>query len=129
MMTGLSIAKHLKTVLSSCPEVRSKVGDRIFPISTVTSTSFPFIVYDRGSVSPEYTKDGRCMDTVGCTVYVMTENYMDGVEIAEAVRQVLENTGKSYEDVDVSGAEMSGAVEAFTNDTFVQQLNFTFEID
>lgn len=129
-MTGLSISKHLQSVLSSDPDIRERIGDRIFPISTVTSTTFPFIVYERDSISVEYSKDGSVCDTVICTVYVMTESYMEGVVIAEDVRSALE----SFEMVSGNGetrafsAELSGAVESFIENTFVQQLQFTFEI-
>lgn len=127
-MTGLSIAIYLQSALSSDPDIRAKVGDRIFPISTVTSTSFPFIVYDRDSVSTEYTKDGRDIDRVVCTVYVMSDTYTESVEIAESVRSALE-AGSGDAGPGVRGSEFVGAVESFTNDTFVQQLQFEFEVE
>lgn len=129
-MTGLSIAGLLQPALSSDPDIRARVCDRIYPISSVTSTTFPFIVYTRDSISVEYSKDGRVCDSVSCTVFVMTESYMEGVVIAEDVRSALEG----FEMVSGNGetrvfsAEFSGAVESFIENTFVQQLQFTFEI-
>lgn len=127
-MTGLSIARHLQGVLSADPGIKAKVADRIFPISTVTSTRFPFIVYERDGISPEYTKDGLSNDSVTCTVYVFTETYIEGVDIAELVRAALESGHGEYDGTKIYGADMTGAAEGFTDNTFVQQMQFSFDI-
>ena len=123
-MTGLGISRILHAALSADAGIEDAVGDRNFPISTVTSTTFPFIVYERTAVEAVTTKDGLLYDKVTCTVYVLADTYSESVGIAENVREVLDG----YHDGNVDNAEFSGASEAFTNDTFVQQLQFTFEM-
>lgn len=119
-MSGLSAGLRINAALSGDAVLAAKVGSRIYPIATVVETQFPFIVFSRDSVTEEMTKDGRIYDDVSCTVYVMAETYSESVEIAEEVRRVME-------DERTLGAEMSGAVEAYSENTFVQQIQFTFE--
>ena len=129
MTTGLGILEHVHALLSGCPELTAKVGDRMFPIATVRETEFPFIAYIRDSIAPEYCKDGLLSDTATCTVYIMSDSYAESVELAETARQALEGVPGQYGDTCVRGGEMTGAAEMFESDTFIQQMTFTFEVE
>ena len=107
--------------------MKDEVGERLYPISTVKDTDFPFVVYDRSAIRTEYTKDGCASDTVTVTVYVLTENYSEGVAIAEKVRDSLEGVSKTYDNFAVDDCSLTGADEAFNNNTFIQALTFNFE--
>lgn len=124
----LSIGLLINRILHGSPAVSGFVGDRIYPIVTIEDTVFPFLVYERDSVVPKWTKDGRAYDSVSCTVMVFSENYAESARIAESVRTAMEGgDGESMDGFVVECIEMSSASELYSNDTFVQQLTFTME--
>jgi hypothetical protein len=122
---SLSIAKHINFILSK--ELKSDVGERLYPITTVKDTDFPFVVYERTSIRTSYTKDGVATDAVTAIVYVLSDNYSSGVSIAEKVRNALEGIAATYDNFAVEDCSLVGADEAFSNNTFIQALTFEFE--
>lgn len=57
---SLSIGAHVYKKLSDSTELAKLISDKIYAISTKTEISFPFVIYRRNSLVPEYTK----IDTV-----------------------------------------------------------------
>lgn len=127
---SLSIATHVYNKLNSSTKLVELVSDKIYPISTKTSTTFPFVIYRRNSLVPEYTKDRWDKgDTVSVEVVVASDNYLNSVIIAEEVRKALENNLGEYESFDVVEAKMASADEDFIEDTFIQRLVFLFKTE
>ena len=123
----LSISKHIYAALSGSAEIQKAIGkNKIFPIATKNEVPFPFIVYERDSVNPQYDKSGESVTESSVNVYVLTENYTQGLDIAEMVVSALERKDAAYKDFKVIGATMTGAAESYTANTFVQQLSFNF---
>lgn len=127
---SISISKHVFAELSESEALKPLVDDRIFAISTKESTTFPFIVYKRSSLTPGYTKDRYDTgDSVIVEVVVASDNYINSVEIAEAVRLSLENKRGKYESFNVTDAKLLSADEDFIEDTFIQRLTFSFNTE
>lgn len=127
---SLSIGEHIYKKLSNSTELTKLVSDKIYAISTKTETSFPFVIYKRGSLTPEYTKDRYGTgDTVSVEVVVASDNYSNSVTIAEEVRKSLETKRGSYNDFDVIDAKLMSADEDFIEDTFIQRLVFSFKTE
>jgi hypothetical protein len=127
---SLSIGEHIYKQLSNSTELTKLVSDKIYAISTKTETSFPFVIYKRGSLTPEYTKDRYGTgDTVSVEVVVASDNYSNSVTIAEEVRKSLETKRGSYNDFDVIDAKLMSADEDFIEDTFIQRLVFSFKTE
>lgn len=127
---SISIGKHLNSKLSASEALKNLVGDRIFPISTKTSTSFPFVIFKRSELTPSDTKDRRGVgDCVKVDVVVASDNYTNSVEVAEAIRITLDNKRGKYETFDVLDARLVSADEDFIEDTFIQRLTFSFETE
>ena len=123
----LSISKHIYAALSGSAEIQKAIGkNKIFPIATKNEVEFPFIVYERDNVTPRYDKSGESVTESSVNVYVLTENYTQGLDIAEMVVSALERKDAAYKDFKVMGATMLGASESYTSNTFVQQISFNF---
>lgn len=124
----LTISKHIYAALSGSAEIVKAIGEnKIFPIATKNEVEFPFIVYERDSVSPRYDKSGQSVTESSVNVYVLAESYTESLDIAEMVINALErNEDVIYPDFKVIGATMQGASESYTANTFVQQLTFNF---
>lgn len=126
---SLSIGVHVYRKLSGSPELVKLVANKIYPLSTKTSSSFPFVIYKRSSLSAEYTKDGCEGDAVTVEIAVASDNYLNSVTIAEEVRKALENKRGRYDDFDVIDARLVSADEDFIEDTFIQHLVFSFKTE
>ena len=127
---SLSIGAHLYTKLSDSTELAKLISDKIYAISTKTEISFPFVIYRRNSLVPEYTKDRYGTgDTVSVEVAVASDNYLNSVTIAEEVRKALENKRGQYDNFNVIDAKLISANEAFIEDTFIQSLVFSFKTE
>lgn len=122
----LAISKHIYSALSASEELKKAVGDKIFPIATKNEVEFPFIVYERDSVTPRYDKSGASVTESSVNVYVLSESYTESLDIAEDVIAALERKDAVYEGFEVIGATMLGATESFTANTYVQQISFNF---
>ena len=126
---SLSIGAHVYKRLSDSTELAKLVTDKIYAISTKTETSFPFVIYKRSSLVPEYTKDRYGTgDTVSVEVVVASDNYLNSITIAEEVRNALENKRGSYDSFDVIDAKLMSADEDFIEDTFIQCLVFSCKL-
>ena len=127
---SLSIGAHVYEKLSKSPELAKLVDDKMYPLSTKTETSFPFVIYKRDSLTPEYTKDRYATgDTVLVEVVVVSDNYLNSVIIAEEVRKSHENKRGSYDNFDVIDSKLISASENVIEDTFIQSLVFSFKTE
>ena len=75
-------------------------------------------IYYSGYVS------GLTRDTVTISFAIAATNYFQTVEIAERVRQILEN----YQDDYFYNILLESVTEDFVEDTYIQQLQFTTKI-
>lgn len=121
---SLSIGDHIFRKLTESSELRNLVGDKIYPLSTVSETTFPFIVYRRGDIVARYTKDHYIGDSVKVEIAIMAEGYTQSVTIAEAVRRAIDCSVGVYDGFDVIDARMFKAEEDFIDETFVQLVIF-----
>jgi len=125
---SLSIGVHICERLGKSTELKKIVGDKIYPLSTKTQTTFPFIVYRRTELTPNYAKDRYDIgDNVLVEIVVADSNYTSSVNIAEAVRVALEHKRGVYALFSVVDAKLMSCDEKFIEETFVQSLIFSFE--
>ena len=81
---SLSIGAHVYKKLSDSTELVKLISDKIYAISTKTEISFPFVIYRRNSLVPEYTKDRY---GTGDTV---------SVEVAVAIFCIFRKIGRAH---------------------------------
>lgn len=126
---SISISKHIYSILSASAELKSCVGDRIYPITTKQETQAPFILFKRLSISPTYMNDGLLDDVAPCVITVISSDYESSVEIAEIVRNLLECKSSNYADFNVLNASLVDADEDYIEDLFVQKLFINFNTE
>ena len=107
---------------------------RIFPLLQPDTLAFPFIVHSRTGISVQYSKDiGLGLgwtNTVNYTVSCVSDDYVQCIELANAVRHAME--GVRYVDEDIRIDEiMLLTVSEYTTDTdaFVEELQFQFTVE
>lgn len=118
--TGISINKHIYTLLSTNAELKQLVGTNIFPLVAEEETTFPFIVFRRSNITTSYAKKEIANDTVIFTVSIADTNYAKTVEIAETVRNILELHTDDY----FALIHLESVTEDFVENAYIQELSF-----
>lgn len=124
-MNTLNISKDIYTALTTNADLTALINNRVFPIVAEEGTQYPFLTYNRTSITSYRTKCGIYEDTVNFSVNIITTDYLGGLDIGNLVRVAIEKNlictieGLQYRDI-----QLVGATEQFTNDGYVQTLNF-----
>ena len=115
MIDSLGIGKVIYTLL----------GDfKTYPLVADNNTKYPFIVYKRNNVISSTCKDGSYEDTVDIGITIVTMKYAEGIEIANKVREILQRQVIKIDDMILNDTYLISANESFTDNVFVQNLNF-----
>ena len=107
---SLQIGKAIYHLLSKDSRIKEKVGSKIYPLIVEESTTFPFIVYKRTNISPNYTKGSYSVN-----------------ESVTVVRDALEGRRGNFAGIEINDIRMISADEEYIEDTFIQ--NITFDIN
>lgn len=133
MDNSLLISKYFQSILEESQEIKDIIGNdehKIFPLLQPANLSFPFIVHARTGITVNYTKDieyGHCgwYNIVNYTVSCVSDDYVQCVELANAVRHALETYRWKDEDIYIHPIQLLTVSEYTTdNDAFVQELQF-----
>lgn len=124
----LSISEHIFKVLNASPALSALVGDRIYPLGTKFEVAFPFVIFERDTVDVIYDKAARRTANVDVSVYAAAETFTESLGLAELIADLLDKREAEYEGFAVVDASIISASEDFVENTFVQRLNFRFQI-
>lgn len=123
-MKSLEVGKEIYSLLNGDSRLTTLVDNKIYPIIVEKETNYPFIVYKRSNVIPEYTKDFHLKDNVIIDIICVSNDYANGIEIAEIVRDILEDKRTN----DIQSIRLESAEEDYIDDAFVQTLSFNLTI-
>lgn len=125
--TSLSVGEIIRAVLLEDAEV-AKRTNKVFPVAT-DSAELPYILYRRVELSATPQKSGQPgADEIQVEVICFTERYSEGVELAEAVRAVLDGVEAEHNGQCLRSCYLSDSEEAYQDDAFVQQLIFKIKV-
>jgi len=86
--------KYLMAILKENQAVMDILGtetNKIFPLQQPENLSFPFIVIQRNSIMPTYTKDYMgWSNLVTFEIACVSNDYIQSLELANAVRNAIE---------------------------------------
>ena len=128
MKNALSINKYINKFLTESEAVTALVEVQNIRPLILAPTIFPYISFMHGNIQSSYTKDGWSEDTTEVTIIAVSDDYSQTVDIAEAVRELLDNKAYKDEDIYISEMRLSGATEDQIENVFVQRLSFTVKI-
>lgn len=123
--TSISSLKHIYQLLINDEELNKLVDKKIYPLVAEESVTYPFIIFTKESANGNYTKDLLVYDTVSISVAIAAVNYFQTVQIAERVRQILENHRDGY----FYNILLDNVTEDFVEDTYIQQMQFSAKIN
>lgn len=119
MIDTLKVGKVIFDKLDEIPELQH----RIYPLIAENNTIFPFVIYTRTSLTGLMCKDGLYEDEVIMSIEIVTDNYGDGIDIAQKIRERLTFKTPTLR------SHMSGAHEEFANDAYVQTMEYTITMN
>lgn len=121
-MDSLRIGKEIYSLLNGCETLTKLVGNRIYPIIVEKETSYPFIVYRRTTIIPDYTKDFHFKDSVLLDIICVSNDYSESIDIASIVRELLED--KRFKQLGIDSIKVESAEEDFIDDAYIQTISF-----
>lgn len=124
--TSLSAGEIIRAILIEDSEVMAR-ANKVFPV-VEDSAELPYIVYRRTQLEQDPTKGRRGADTVGIEILCYTKGYTEGVELAEAVRGVLDGAQGESDGLVMRSCYLADSEEAWQDDAYVQQLVFNVKI-
>lgn len=127
--TSLSAGELIKEILLEDPEVSVRCNDDIFPVFT-NSVKLPCILYRRAGLSPRPQKSSSVTDDIAIEVMCITEHYLEGIELAEAVRAALDQKSATSNDgtLTMSLCTLESSEESWQDDAYIQQMIFNIQI-
>lgn len=124
--SSLSAGEIIHALLIADSEVMTR-AKKVFPV-VAEKADLPYILYRRTQLEQDPTKGKRGADTVGIEVLCYTEGYTPGVELAEAVRGVLDGAQGESDGIVMRSCYLVDSEEAWQDDAYVQQLVFKVKI-
>lgn len=122
-MKNFKVGKDLTAILLADSTVHDLVGNKVFPLVANAGTTFPFIVYRRNGYRPYSNKD-YTDEVAYIELAVLSDNYIDGVQLADAVGNALnEKETQTIDEILIENAS-----EEFNNDTYIQKINLKITI-
>ena len=136
---ALLISKYVQKILEESEEVLTMLDGnkkKIFALKQNENISFPFIVHSRSNLTVTYTKDIEFIHNVGWsntvqfTVCCVSDDYIQAIDLANAVRHSLETYRMKNEDIYIHPILLINAIEYMTDyDAYVQELQFQCTVE
>ena len=136
---ALLISKYVQKILEESEEVVTMLDGnkkKIFALKQNENISFPFIVHSRSNLTVTYTKDIEFINNVGWsntvqfTVCCVSDDYIQAIDLANAVRHSLETYRMKTEDIYIHPILLINAIEYMTDyDAYVQELQFQCTVE
>lgn len=125
-MSCISIGKAIKSLLVAGLS-KTSIKNKIYPLIADETTTFPFIVYRRSSITTvsdkDYSNDSACIQ-----IMIAANNYAESVELAEQVRTSLVHKKGIIQTIPIEDISLVDGSEEFIDNTFVQNLIFKITI-
>ena len=130
MNNSILIGKLIYERLSSSPELKKYIANKIFPLIAEQETTFPYVAFSKDSITPSYTKGGNFEDTVSVQIIVASTDYLESLNIANIVRKIFECRLYSCDELQITESRLSSVSEAYDDNAnaFIQRLIFNFKI-
>lgn len=128
MVNSILVGKHIFSLLSENEAIKGYVGDKIYPLIAENSATYPFIIYYRGTISNTTIKEAFANDNVTYSITVVSNKYVESLEIANLVRSTLEFKGLQFDDMNIRNSHLTNITETYYEGAYIQVMTFTATI-
>lgn len=124
MTNSILIGETIYKKLSKSDTLKKYLGNKIYPLVAENGEQFPYIVFYRDDIRAISCKDGYYEDAVTFTVAIISNKYIESLEIANEVRKILEKQRIKDENLTITNATIDGVEEVWENNAYTQRLHF-----
>ncbi len=125
MVNSILIGKTIFKLLSASAELKKYVDNKIYPLIADDGVTYPFIIYYRTSIRNIVCKDGYYEDEVGFSILVVSNSYIESLEIANIVRSIFE---KNKLTDTIYNCKVEDIDEDYNNNAYIQEIDFTCKV-
>lgn len=129
-LPGIKANKYIREVLAADENLTALVKPENIKVMVLQPTNYPFISIRRSALETVYNKDIPTEDSVTIEITVVANEYSQGMEIAQTVRDILDY--KVYlnreENVRITEIRFFDCIEDTVDDVFVQNLTFQLKM-
>lgn len=125
MVDSILIGKTIFKLLSNSAELKKYVDNKIYPLIADDGVTYPFIIYYRTSIRNIVCKDGYYEDEVGFSILVVSNSYIESLEIANIVRSIFE---KNKLTDTIYNCKVEDIDEDYNNNAYIQEIDFTCKV-
>lgn len=119
---NLNVGKAINTMLSNVLPS--------YPIVAEQGANFPFSTYRRMGYYVKNSKDiYNYEETITIEVMIAAQTYAESIELAQRVKDALEHSRGTYENLKINDITMTDAGEDYIADTYVQRMQFNIDLD
>lgn len=124
MDNSINIWKYIRPYLTQNADLQALMDTKnILPLVVNENTPYPFIVYRRDSINVIYTKTIGAFDNrVSISLDVYSNDYEESCNVANVVRNILEQLKISNEEIVINELEVVNVYEQYTQDGFKQTI-------
>lgn len=116
------------SILNTNEEIKKAVGNNIYPVVAPLSTKNPYIVFKRQITTQNDNKDSR-YSMVSIELNVYSNNYQQSIQIAELVKNTLENVyNKEVEGYKIKYIVSTSIDEDYNEDYYSQTMYFDAKV-
>lgn len=117
------ITAEIRSILLQNEEIKSIVGEKVFPIMAPEDTDGDFIVYQRDELKQEYTKMGVASQVSVLYLTAVSESYVRSNSLASLIYDTLSG---DFRDPDMH-IQLEDSTEDFIDKKFIQVLQFSIK--
>lgn len=123
---SILVTKYIRKFIVENEEVSKLINtNNVFPLIANADTTFPFVVYGRTSLVPTYTKDLLTENSITIYIYVVSDKYIESLEIANAIRHSIESHIYKDDVITIDVIKLESVTEETSDDAYVQKMIFT----
>lgn len=123
-MSKFSITTDIRKLLINNEELKSLIGNKIYPLFAPDNTTGDFIIYYRDEYAKEYATRG-IITNENCKIWVaiVSDNYDKSVQIVELVNSILDGYHKDKNNNEYQ-CRLSDSTEDSADKKYIQILVF-----
>ena len=129
-LPGIKANKYIREILVADENITALVKPENIKVMVLQPTNFPFISIRRSALETVYNKDIPTEDSVTIEITIVANEYSQGMEIAQMVRNTLDY--KVYlnreENVRITEILFFDCIEETVDDVFIQNLTFQLKM-
>lgn len=131
MDNSLKAGYYIVEAIKDNQDLVDLVGEnKIWPLAAIDATAYPFIIYSRDQVSVQYTKCCGHDNQVIVTFRVYSIDYLQGLEIVNVLRNLLEHKKLIITDeIQINEMKVASVSEMYGEDAFCQAISFQMFVE